>query len=47
MGVCAGIADYFGFDTMAVRIVALLSLWLFTVPTALLYILLGWLGDDR
>ncbi len=47
MGVCAGVADYFSLDRAVVRLVALLLLWFFTVPTLLLYLLLGWLGDKR
>jgi phage shock protein PspC (stress-responsive transcriptional regulator) len=45
MGVCAGVADYFSLDRAVVRLVALLLLWFFTVPTLLLYLLLAWLGD--
>jgi len=47
MGVCAGVADYFSFDRTVVRLIALLLLWFFTVPTLLLYLLLTWLGDAR
>lgn len=47
MGVCAGVADFFSLDRSIVRLVALLLLWFFTVPTLLLYLLLGWLGDSR
>ena len=47
MGVCAGVADFFSLDRSVVRIIALLLLWFFTVPTLLLYLLLGWLGDAR
>lgn len=37
-GVCAGIAERFGFDTLVVRIVAVICLMLFFVPTALAYL---------
>jgi phage shock protein PspC (stress-responsive transcriptional regulator) len=47
MGVCAGIADYFSLDSTVVRVVALLLLWLFTVPAMVLYLLLTWIGDPR
>jgi phage shock protein PspC (stress-responsive transcriptional regulator) len=47
MGVCAGLGDFFAVDRNIVRLVALLLLWLFTVPTMLLYLLLAWLGDTR
>ena len=46
-GVCAGIADFASLDRTVVRLVALLLLWFFTVPTALLYLLLAWLGETR
>jgi len=46
-GVCAAIADFFLLDRTLVRLVALLALWFFTIPTALLYLLLAWLGDRR
>lgn len=36
-GVCAGIADYFGFDTTGTRIVAILSLIFFMPATLLVY----------
>lgn len=39
-GVCAAIADYFSLDRTVVRLVALLLLWFFTIPTLLLYLLL-------
>ena len=47
LGVCAGIADYFSLDRTMVRLVALLLLWVFTVPSMLIYLLLAWLGDTR
>ena len=46
MGVCAGIADYLGLNRTFVRVVALLLLWLVTIPTLLAYLLLAWLGDN-
>lgn len=36
-GVCAGLADYANFNVMTVRIIAVVSLVLFFIPTALLY----------
>ena len=45
MGVCAGIADFFWWDRNIVRLVAILLLWLFTLPTLVVYFLLAWLGD--
>ncbi len=38
MGVCAGIADYFGIGTLPVRLVTLVGLFMFTVPTLLAYL---------
>ena len=43
MGVCAGIADYFGVAPAGVRIAAVIALFLFTVPIFLGYILAGFL----
>lgn len=37
MGVCAGLAETFGWQVTAVRIVALLALVFFTVPAVLVY----------
>ena len=37
-GVCAGIADYLNFRTGTVRVIAAVSLCIFTVLTAFLYI---------
>ena len=45
MGVCAGVADYLGLNRTFVRVVALLLLWLVTIPALLAYLLLAWLGD--
>lgn len=37
LGVCAGIADYFGISTLLVRFLALCGLFLFSVPTFFAY----------
>lgn len=37
-GVCAGIAERFDFSVITIRVLTVLSLILFTVPTALLYL---------
>ena len=58
LGVCAGIAEYFGIGRLPVRLVALLGLFMFTVPTVLAYIAaaiflrrrpsdLGWNRDEE
>jgi phage shock protein C len=39
LGVCAGIADYFGVSPLVVRIAAVIGLLAFTVPTFLAYLL--------
>ncbi|MBC8158311.1 MAG: envelope stress response membrane protein PspC, partial [Alphaproteobacteria bacterium] len=39
-GVCAGIADYFGVDSLVVRAGALVSLFAFTLPTIIVYVVL-------
>jgi phage shock protein PspC (stress-responsive transcriptional regulator) len=46
-GVCAAVADYFSLDRTVVRLVALLLLWFFTIPTLLLYGLLTCLVEIR
>lgn len=46
MGVCAGLADWLGFDVLIVRL-AVIAATLATGPIALLlYILTGWLASD-
>ena len=47
MGVCADFAAAFAFDVTLVRLAALLLLFLFTGPTVLTYLALGFLGGDR
>jgi phage shock protein C len=37
LGVCAGIADYFGISPLPVRLAAAVALFIFTVPTFLAY----------
>lgn len=39
LGVCAGIADYLGVSPLLVRFVALIGLFMFSVPTVLAYLL--------
>lgn len=39
-GVCAGVADYFGIEPWIVRAGTLVSLFAFTVPTIIVYIVL-------
>lgn len=37
LGVCAGIAEYFGIGRLLVRVLAFISLLVFTVPTLIVY----------
>lgn len=46
LGVCAGLAEYWGLDLWLVRAGALVGLFVFTVPTVLGYLLAGWLLDS-
>lgn len=45
MGVCGGIADYLGWNASLVRVLWLISLVMFTVPTLIGYFVLAWLLD--
>jgi phage shock protein C len=47
MGVCAGLSDQFGFRLGPLRIIALVSLLLFTMPTLLIYVAAGLLLPDK
>ena len=47
MGVCAGIADYTGFDVTVVRIFMFLALWLSGFSILPVYFLAGWIADDK
>lgn len=43
LGVCAGLADYFGIDPWIMRLGAIIGLILFTVPTLVAYLVAGFL----
>ncbi len=47
MGVCAGVANYFGINVLGIRILAVIALLLFFVPTLLVYVTAGLLLRDR
>ncbi len=47
MGVCAGLADYFGFSLKGLRVCAILSLIFFSGPTFIIYIVLGFVLPDK
>lgn len=42
-GVCAGIADYFGISPLPIRVIAVLGLVMFFVPTLIAYVFAAWL----
>jgi phage shock protein C len=46
-GVCAGIARHLGLRPKVVRIAAVVSLILFTIPTVIAYVLIAWLAPAR
>ena len=46
-GVCAGIADYFGISRLAVRLLVLVSLFTFTLPTVVIYVAAMFFLRDR
>jgi phage shock protein C len=41
LGVCAGLADQFGFRLGPLRVITVIALLLFTVPTLLVYVVAG------
>ena len=47
MGVCAGIADYAGIDVTIVRILMFLALWLSGGGILPVYLVAGWIADDK
>lgn len=47
MGVCAGLAEYFGVNRTFVRVLAVLGLVFFTMPTLIAYFLAGLLLERR
>ncbi|GJM09917.1 MAG: hypothetical protein DHS20C11_21930 [Lysobacteraceae bacterium] len=48
-GVCAGVANYFGYDRWAVRLVTLVLLFALPMPTIIIYVLAALLlpGGER
>ena len=47
MGVCAGIADYFGLSLTGVRVATVIGLCLATGPVLIIYLVLGFILPDR
>ncbi|MCA1654196.1 MAG: envelope stress response membrane protein PspC [Sphingomicrobium sp.] len=47
MGVCAGIANYTGFDVNLVRIFMFLALWMSGGSILPVYFIAGWIADDE
>jgi phage shock protein C len=45
-GVCAGVADYVGIPALVVRVVAVIALFMLTLPTLVIYFGAAWLLDD-
>jgi len=41
LGVCAGLSDQFGFRLVPLRVIMVVSLLLFTMPTLVLYLVAG------
>ncbi len=41
LGVCAGLAETFGWRAVSVRVVALIALVFFTIPAVLVYLVAG------
>jgi phage shock protein C len=47
MGVCAGIADYTGFDVTLVRIMLVAAILMSSGSLIPLYFITGWIADDK
>lgn len=47
MGVCAGIADYFGWNVTLVRVLAILALIWLNIVTVIVYVALGLLLPEK
>jgi phage shock protein C len=47
MGVCAGIADYTGFDITLVRVFMVAALFMSSFAIFPLYLITGWIADDK
>jgi len=47
LGVCAGIADYTGFDVIWVRVAFALGTLFFFVPFFPLYLIMAWMADSK
>jgi len=47
MGVCAGLADYTGFDVTLVRILLVLGIFMGGGALLPIYFITGWIADDK
>ncbi len=47
MGVCAGIADYTGFDVTLVRVMVVAAMLMSSLALLPLYFITGWVADDK
>ncbi len=46
-GVCAGVAEYFNLNVFWLRVITIVSCFLFFFPTVLIYFLLGFILEDK
>ena len=46
LGVCAGVADYFGISPVPLRVGAVIGLFLFTAPALFFYFIAAWVLED-
>ncbi len=46
-GICAGLADYFGISRLAVRLLVLVALFMFTLPTMVIYVMAMFFLKDK
>lgn len=47
MGVCAGIADYTGFDVTLVRVAMVMAVFIASPIIILGYLIVGWIAEDK
>lgn len=47
MGVCAGIADYTGFDVTLVRVAMVMAVFIASPVIVLGYLIIGWVAEDK
>jgi phage shock protein C len=47
MGVCAGVADYFGLDRLVIRVLFVLSVMFGGPFPIIVYLVMGWIADAK